>query len=460
MNGIIRHTINDLCIDPSDPFKNDTLGRKEFANLLTSLVSHYSNGFVMAINGSWGTGKSVFMQQWLLHLKANGYKATLFNAWDNDYFEEPTIAILSQFTDFFEEDQVSNNKIMKAWELLQKVPRYVIKGFIEKQASEFISEESIQEIKKEYTKLKETGIDYKESDIAKYLLERIEYIKYQNSLTQFAAEVSHDNKPLVFIIDELDRCKPTYAIEILEKIKHLFCIPNIIFVISIDKDQLKNSIEGFYGSFRFNSEEYLRRFFDIDLDLPAINYIEFSSLMAKHFELKNYFNKEEELLEFIKITSISAQQKRLTLRQLEKFFSYSKVVLSSYNIGDSGWIISILLLIYKFDNGLYNNIQNKYQKLWQYASDIKQYFDFSECGKGPNQLGIFLYYLNCYLQNKDRLRVEDKFKFDNHFNSDFNEKELENMAFCYEAASKTHNYDLELKKLMSRITLVNASLSK
>lgn len=73
----------------------------------------------------------------------------------------------------------------------------------------------------------------------------------------------------MFIIDELDRCRPRYAVEVLEQIKHLFSVPGIVFVLSIDKVQLGNAIRGFYGSDLIDADEYYKNQIytdDIELD--------------------------------------------------------------------------------------------------------------------------------------------------------------------------------------------------
>ena len=73
-------------------------------------------------------------------------------------------------------------------------------------------------------------------------------------------------QPLVFIIDELDRCRPTFSIELLERVKHIFDIPGIVFVFGINRDELCHSIKSVYGE--IESGIYLRRFFDVSLSLP------------------------------------------------------------------------------------------------------------------------------------------------------------------------------------------------
>jgi predicted KAP-like P-loop ATPase len=76
---------------------------------------------------------------------------------------------------------------------------------------------------------------------------------------------------LIIFIDELDRCRPLYAIECLERIKHIFGIKRLIFVLSIDKKNLAKSIQSQYGNIDTNN--YLRRFIDLEFDLknPSID---------------------------------------------------------------------------------------------------------------------------------------------------------------------------------------------
>lgn len=80
--------------------------------------------------------------------------------------------------------------------------------------------------------------------------------------------VEYANK-LVIFIDELDRCKPSYALEMLERIKHYFDDDNIIFVVSVNKEQLTHTISNYYGN-GFDSTGYLNKFFDINISVPPI----------------------------------------------------------------------------------------------------------------------------------------------------------------------------------------------
>ena len=90
--------------------------------------------------------------------------------------------------------------------------------------------------------------------------------------------------PVVVVIDELDRCRPLYAIELLEAAKHLFSVENIVFVLAINLRELGHSIKAVYGS-DFDSHEYLERFIDIAIPLPNAERVQYIwNLMSEKTE--------------------------------------------------------------------------------------------------------------------------------------------------------------------------------
>ena len=80
--------------------------------------------------------------------------------------------------------------------------------------------------------------------------------------------------PLMVVIDELDRCRPSYAVSLIEVAKHIFGADHIIFVLAVNRTQLQHSIRALYGN-EFDATGYLRRFFDIDFRLPEPNRTRF-----------------------------------------------------------------------------------------------------------------------------------------------------------------------------------------
>lgn len=103
------------------------------------------------------------------------------------------------------------------------------------------------------------------------------------------------SKHLVFIIDELDRCKPTFAIETLEVIKHFFDIDNISFVLAIDLEQLSHSIATIYGQ-NMDSDGYLRKFFDLNIKIPHPTIDEYIKLCNDKYEIVSKSSDVESMI--------------------------------------------------------------------------------------------------------------------------------------------------------------------
>ena len=91
------HIIPQLTVmDQSNPWQDDVLERTKFASFLTNLVAHEVEPFVVMLNGSWGCGKTFFLQRWQQELVNDGWKALYFNAWQDDFIEDPLVALIGQ----------------------------------------------------------------------------------------------------------------------------------------------------------------------------------------------------------------------------------------------------------------------------------------------------------------------------------------------------------------------------
>jgi hypothetical protein len=104
-----------------------------------------------------------------------------------------------------------------------------------------------------------------------------------------AVQLDGTSKPLLFFIDELDRCRPTFAIELLERVKHLFDIENMVFVLSIDKKQLEAITAAVYGE-RIDATEYLRRFIDLEYTLPVAHTKQYTRVLIDRHGFKSFFD--------------------------------------------------------------------------------------------------------------------------------------------------------------------------
>lgn len=233
-----------------------------------------TNSFVMALNSSWGTGKTTFINDFMREYGNNkDYLLIKYDAWENDYWDnafEPLIYSLmsnKQFKEYFD-TQTANT-------IFYEASKEILKGLVQKFASKFMDEESIKRIiyiiKKGSKKL-----DKISKSEASNIYE--EYSKFREALNNFKNELKnvqkHYNQKIVIFIDELDRCKPDFAIKTLEFVKHIFDIDNYVFIFSLDKSQLSKSMETIYGQ-KMNTHGYLNRFFDYTSNMPILGKKEY-----------------------------------------------------------------------------------------------------------------------------------------------------------------------------------------
>jgi len=156
---------------------------------------------------------------------------------------------------------------------------------------------------------------------------------------------------LIFIIDELDRCRPDYSVQVLEQIKHFFSVPGIVFVLAIDKEQLCNAIRGYYGTDLIDADEYLKRFVDLEYTLPQPDIKTYCTFLSEQLQLGAFFNHPDrvarlgstnEMENFNDFASSLFLALNLSLRQVEKIYSGISVLLKRTD--NRSYIYSELLI--------------------------------------------------------------------------------------------------------------------
>lgn len=310
-------------IDPDAPFRNCRLEREKYAVALTSIVESNHEGFVLAINNSWGAGKTTFVKMWQQSLQNKGYKTVYFNAWENDHETDALIALMGELNSIVESktESLFNEALSKAAILCKSIVPSALKALGSKVLGDVQFKELLEVVS-------ESAGDLMEHELKEYLNRKKSLTEFKDKLTAFVASSCND-KPLIFFIDELDRCRPNFAVEVLEKVKHLFSIKRIIFVLSIDKIQLGHAVRGVYGSELIDSNEYLRRFIDIEYSIPEPNPNLFLNYLNEKHEIYHFFqlgnraqnhNFRYEFDEFNKAFIAFTNHLQLTLRQQEKIF--------------------------------------------------------------------------------------------------------------------------------------------
>lgn len=276
----------------NDPFKNDLLGRQDSATTLTELICSTAEPLVLSINASWGEGKTTFLSMWRQLLTNKAVNTLYFNAWENDFSEDAFVSLIGELELGIEElqpklpdesiAQLAKVKKFAASLMKRSIPTAVklaTAGIVD---LDDFSEETLANFSEKLA----------DEQVKRYEKSRKSVAEFKLALSDLSSTLSNQGNsfPLVILIDELDRCRPPYAIKILEAVKHFFSVPNVVFVLAIDRTQLGHSISSMYGT-GMDVSGYLRRFIDIDYNLPRPKKGAFSKAQFAQFGLIELLKK-------------------------------------------------------------------------------------------------------------------------------------------------------------------------
>ena len=274
----VRIRPQEICVPDYDPFDNDLLNWKETVEVLTRLVSAIEGPSVLAVDAAWGNGKSTFIRIWAQYLRNTGFSTVEFNAWETDYSRDPFVALSSELMDGLAGNG-ADDSLAEKLECIKKAGTEVLR----RSAPALIRLATAGLL--DVSPLIEQGVGellgtYAETRLAEYGETKEAVREFRRVLQDLAKSISSrsDGQPLMIFIDELDRCRPSYAIELLEVAKHFFSVDHVVFVLAVNHAELAHSIKAFYGS-EFDATGYLRRFIDVDLQLPAPDRREFVDAM-------------------------------------------------------------------------------------------------------------------------------------------------------------------------------------
>jgi hypothetical protein len=299
-------------ISTSPSWSGDVMNRHVVAGFIYTVIqkrqlsTKTTGSICMALDGDWGSGKSFFIERWVKDLKRDGHAVIRFDAWKNDLSDEPLVGLLATlqtetrkfFSTLDVETKVTRKIERQGKKVIDKAKSVLIPASIEVAkgvASRWITREAAEAVSKligdEESQPKEKNGLFSEKSIEKVFDKVLDnHVKKQKAIADFTKELAQlatdletlgkKNLPIYICIDELDRCRPTYAITLLEGVKHLFNAKGVCFVFSTNLAQLSESVKAVYGP-GFNGHMYLKRFFDFDYQLPPPDNRAFAELLIK-----------------------------------------------------------------------------------------------------------------------------------------------------------------------------------
>jgi len=280
-------TLEKPTFDTQDEFK-----RKPIAENIIRLLTSDINLSPMVIDGGWGTGKTEFCQKLirLMEQQQLNYQPVYIDAFRSDHSGEPLLALLAEIIKTCTPEDTDGQPSEKRKNITRKVARaagFVMKtvakaavGHVLKQNLENLEEGMSQIINDEQeaknaaatvagaaTTLASHSIDVTiDATVEALLKEQIEAEKNLETLKACLKELAA-GKPIILFIDELDRCRPDYAVDMLEVIKHVFDIENVKVVLVTNTKQLCAAINHRYGA-EVDAQKYLDKFLKYSFALP------------------------------------------------------------------------------------------------------------------------------------------------------------------------------------------------
>ncbi|CRL13012.1 KAP family P-loop NTPase fold protein [Phaeobacter italicus] len=303
---------------------HDQLDRKATGDKLSDLVERIDDPMVIALDGAWGSGKSFFLKCWVgehLKRKENTTQTVYFDAFEHDFLDDPLIALTGAIAERFERDKKLPSaeresrvqKLKKFGWVLGKSSAKIGVSVAGHYAKKLVGEECLEEFGKDLEEASQKGVATAEDEVKTLIDSGIgneasevfwreqrakivamsAFREVLTELTEPATKEQAEDDPelqegtptrkLVVVIDELDRCRPDYALSLLEIIKHFFNVPGVHFVLGVNLKELQNSVRARYGS-GIDAAMYLQKFISIVQRFPLRSWE--NSAAQKSFYLK------------------------------------------------------------------------------------------------------------------------------------------------------------------------------
>ena len=246
----------------------DKIGRQQLVDKMEYLIKNLPQDehFCLALDGEWGSGKSFVMGMLRERLKEHSeYIVINYDAWKNNFYSDPLIAILSCIIDAMQEKLSEINGFQEA---VKAAGKEAMNSFLKsnKQAGKIASfiktiVHVINRVQKPFQKDTTKGSisEFKSyqsllSDVQDCLTKITEYHEYQNKVNK-----------IIILVDEIDRCLPNEQLIVLERLHHLFEVKNCVVIVALNKASIESVFERSYGG---HSKTYFRKFFDYNFKLP------------------------------------------------------------------------------------------------------------------------------------------------------------------------------------------------
>lgn len=461
MNNYKNETIDKII----ESLQKNNIDRNSTVFNFIKMISKIEENEIIAVNGGWGTGKTFFVKQVELlinfvnnigedgnylneELKTNNLKCIKLLTDEQKHIIN-SLKEQKEIRSIFNGNQ-TNCLYFNAWEYENN--ESPILSIIYKIINDFpyLSSKFVDEKKDIFLKITDTISEYSTKGIIKIseytnsedLINKIittEELKEQ--INQIFNDVLTENSnKMILIIDELDRCKPTYAIKLLEEIKHYITTENIIIILSTNIHQLSNTIKNNYG-YDFDVDEYLDKIIDLTISLKPIDkyqYVRNLGLESLNSS-SNWFS--EVIMAYIYF-------RKLEMRSINRFvklmsFYEKHIFLSTHKKKRSRVLFEYIFLPYCLGEQIFNS--NNYNDFIK----GKGYNEFFQYISSSNQIKEIIEYCIFHSTRKEERNIEEELQklYDTIYNQSEEHK-------CVTIGNETFNSS-DIKYLFELCTMLN-----
>lgn len=259
--------------------EKDLFNRAELGKGMSHLVATIEDPLVIAFDGPWGSGKTTFLKMWAGELRKAGHPVIFFDAFENDYIEDAFAALAREVVELAESKTSPGSAVAVSFkDKATKLGVALLRGSLKVGAKVIVraataglgDADDMKAITEAVQKeADETASHYIDDLLNAPQKQKQLVAQFRDALADLPGllcppGVDRSQKPLVFIIDELDRCKPHFALALLERIKHFLTVPNLHFVLGVNLSQIHSSVRYAYGP-EINAGEYLQKFINFSI---------------------------------------------------------------------------------------------------------------------------------------------------------------------------------------------------
>ncbi|QDF68630.1 AAA family ATPase [Shewanella sp. SNU WT4] len=324
--------------------ERDEFNRKNIAEKVIKLLSSDIQVSPLVIDGSWGLGKTEFCHKLINLMKENNTHHLIYiDAFKVDHADEPLLTVLAKVLEVLPNDEDKAGLIKKAIPALRYGLKVVAKACVS-HALRQDTDSLIDGFDEQVKQVADAAIDSSVEALLKDHMQADQSLKaLKNALAAIAQK-----KPIVLFIDELDRCRPDFAVLMLETIKHTFDVNGVKFVLITNTDQLKASINHCYGT-SIDAQRYLDKFLKFTFTLPnTTNQNQHEAILASARHYKNSVVNSP-ILKELELSAYSYSElitqvitiNKLSLREVETLIRYLEIYESISNDGLSNKKMSI-----------------------------------------------------------------------------------------------------------------------